>query len=475
MRAGFFACVFAASVLPASAAEPIWPQFRGAGGSSLAVGEQNLPAEIGPDQNVIWKTAIPPGHSSPIIAGDRIFLTAVRDQKLLTLALDRATGKVLWQAEAPYQKLEKVHQIGSHAQPTPATDGERVISFFGSSGLLCYDIAGKQLWHLPMGPFKNDLGSGSSPVLAGDLVILNQDHDIDSFLIAVDKRTGKPVWKVERSEFPVGYATPVITEVNGKKQVVVSGSLRIAGYDLATGKELWTVRGMARAVHMTPTVGPDGTIFAAGWTGGGDDNDRFKIPSFDEMLAKNDANKNGTLEKEEVTEEPLKSRFSMLDRDKDTHVTREEYDFLRRVFDKAINRIIAIKPGGQGEISESHVMWEQRKYLSVVPSPLFYQGHLFLVRPAGLLATLNARTGELVAQERLPQAGGDYYASPVGGDGKVYLLSQRGQLNVVSATGQWRELHRSRFEEEVYATPALVEGRIYLRTTGHLYCFGLRP
>jgi hypothetical protein len=194
------------------------------------------------------------------------------------------------------------------------------------------------------------------------------------------------------------------------------------------------------------------------------------------MLAERDANKNGTLETEEIpADSPLKPRFSMLDRDKDSHATRAEYDFMREVCDKARNRIIAIKPGGQGEVTESHVLWEQRRDLPVIPSPLLYEGHLFLVKPGGILTTLNLRTGERIGQERLPQGGGDYYSSPVGGDGKVYLLSQRGQLSVVSAAGEWKVLHRARFDDEVYATPALVEGRIYLRTNGHLYCFGLQP
>src|SRR5262249_9743350 len=154
--------------------------------------------------------------------------------------------------------LEKIHQIGSYAQPSPVTDGRQVISYFGSSGLLCYDTAGKQLWHMPLGPYKNDLGAGSSPVLAGDRVLINQDNDLGSFLLAVDRRTGKPLWRTDRAEFTVGYATPVLWDVAGKKQVVVAGTLRAIGYDLETGAEIWTVRGLSRAVHMTPSVGPDG-------------------------------------------------------------------------------------------------------------------------------------------------------------------------------------------------------------------------
>jgi outer membrane protein assembly factor BamB len=451
-----------------------WPQFRGPNAAGQAVGDQPLLAQIGPDVNVLWKVALPPGHSSPVVCGDHIYVTAVRDQALLTMALDRITGQLRWQAEAPYRHLEKVHAIGSRAQATPATDGERVVSFFGSSGLWCYDTAGKLLWHLPLGPFKNDLGAGSSPIILGDRVILNQDHDIDSFLVAADKHTGKVVWKVDRSEFPVGYATPVVCTVEGHPQVVIAGSLRVVGYDAETGRELWTVHGMARAVHMTPTVGPDGTVYAAGWTAGGDDNDRFDVPSFTEMLSRYDRNQNGTLERDELPAGPIKERFDMIDRDKDGHITRAEYEFMKRVFDGARNRIVAIKPGGQGDVSSSHVRWSQKKSLPVVPSPLHYRGHLFLVKNGGLVTSLDARTGRPVKQERVPGSA-DYYASPVGGDGKVYLVSQHGHLTVLSAEGDWRVLARTRFEEDVYATPALVDGRIYLRTTGHLYCFGMRP
>jgi outer membrane protein assembly factor BamB len=447
-----------------------WPQFRGPSGRASADGHK-LPTKIAPDQHVLWKTPLPPGHSSPVVFGDRIYLTAVRDKKLLTLALDRGSGSVLWEAEAPYQKLEKIHAIGSHAQASVVTDGQVVVSYFGSCGLFGYDPTGKQLWHLPMGPFKNDLGAGSSPVLAGDRILLNQDHDIDSFLLAVDKRTGKPLWRTDRSDFPVSYATPVLWKSAGKQQVAVSGSLRVVGYDLETGKEVWRVRGLARAVHMTPTVGADGLLYVAGWTSGGDETGRFNVPTFDALLATNDKNKNGTIELDEMPDGDLKSRYSMIDRDKDGHATREEYDFMKGIFDGAMNRIMAIKPGGTGDVTDTHVLWSQRRYLPVVSSPLLYKNTLFLMRSGGLLATLDATSGTLLKHERV-YGTGDYYSSPVGGDGKVYVVSERGDLTVLSAEGQWKVLHRARFGENVYATPALVDGRIYFRTAGHLYCFG---
>jgi outer membrane protein assembly factor BamB len=466
------ACCEPDSVQDSKASPPYWSQFRGPGGRGSVDVHSPLPAEIGPDKNIVWKVPLPPGHSSPIVYGNRIYFTAVRDKKLLTIALDRASGKVVWEVEAPYQKLEKIHAIGSHAQATPVTDGERVVSFFGSCGLWCYRTSdGAQLWHLPLGPFKNDLGAGSSPILAGNLVVLNQDHDIDSFLIAVDIRTGKVAWKVDRSEFWVGYATPFLWDSAGHKQVVVAGSLRVVGYDLDTGKEVWTVHGMARAVHMTPTVGPDGTLYVAGWTGGGDETERFDVLTFDDMLAKYDSNKNGTLEDSEIPKGPIKERFQMIDRDKDGHITRAEWDFARRIFDGAMNRVTAIRPGGTGDITKSHVVWSQRKYLPVIPSPVYYREHLYLARNGGLATVLDARTGQPQRHERLFGAA-NYYSSPVAGDGKIYFASERGEVTVVGVEPEWKVLCKARFGEDIYATPVLLDGRIYLRTAGHLYCFG---
>src|SRR5262249_44689916 len=184
-----------------------------------------------------------------------------------------------------------------------AAGGERVVRFFGSYGLLCYGRAGKLLWQRPLGPFKNDFGAGSSPVLAGDWVILCQDHDQDSFLMALDKRTGETVWKTDRSEFLRGYCTPVLWDAGGRRQVVV------AGYDLATGKEVWTVRGISRTVCMTPVVGDDGLLYVAGWSAGGDAEARIRVEPFDAVIKRLDKNGNGKLEASELTTGPMAERF----------------------------------------------------------------------------------------------------------------------------------------------------------------------
>lgn len=470
LAGALLAAVLVAPFLPASS----WPQFRGPNCSGRASGEDHLPDKIGPSTNVLWKTALPPGHSSPVVVGERIYLTAVRDKHLLTLALDRSNGRILWERKAPARTLETVHAIGSLAQPTPTADSERVISFFGSCGLFCYDRDGKQLWHRPMGPFKNDFGAGSSPVLIGDRVLLCQDHDQDSFLMALDKRTGETLWKTDRSEFLRGYCTPVIWDVAGRKQVVVAGTLRVAGYDLENGKEVWTARGLSRTICMTPVVGEDGQLYVAGWAAGGDPGAAIAVEPFDAALKRHDKNGNGKLESDELTTGPIAERFTQVDVDKDGSITRTEYERFRVLFREGRNGVLAIRPGGQGDITRSHVVWKNTRHVPFCASPLFLDGLIYTVKDGGFLASLEARSGELVQRDRLP-GGGNYYSSPVAGDGKIYLVDQRGRLSVVRAGRTWRVLSASDFEEEVYATPALAEGRIYVRTTGHLYCFGVPP
>ena len=472
MRFGLPGSVLGVLLVAASMVQAAnWPQFRGPNAQGISASAGRLPAEIGPETNVIWKTALPPGHSSPAVDGDRIFLTAEKDKKLLTLGLDRVTGQILWEQAAPYEKLEEIHSIGSHCQSSPATDGERVVSFFGSSGLFCYDRDGKLLWKRAFGPFKNTFGAGSSPIIVDDLVILCQDHDTDSFLMALNKKTGETVWKVDRSEFTRNYCTPVIMTVEGKKQIVLAATLRVVGYDLQTGAEIWTVRGISRFVSATPCVAPDGTVYVAAWAAGGDEGDRLSVEPFDGLIAAKDANKNGGFEESELPDGPIKMRFAQVDRDKNLIISREEYEYFRKLFELGRNVLLAIKPGGKGDVTQTHVRWEYRKFVPFCTSPVWYDGLLFTVKDGGIASCFDGATGKSHKQGRL-EATGDYYSSPVAGDGKVYLLNEDGKLTVLSAEAQWQQLATADFKESAYATPALIDSKIYLRTSGHLYCFG---
>jgi outer membrane protein assembly factor BamB len=193
---------------------------------------------------------------------------------------------------------------------------------------------------------------------------------------------------------------------------------------------------------------------------------------FADFMAQFDENKNGTLEKEEVSASAaLKTRFAQCDRDKDGHITRQEYDTFEMLFDKSQNGAIAIKPGCRGDATDSNLVWRYEKFAPFVASPLFYRDHVYVIKDGGILTCLDAATGKANKSARVAGTG-SYYASPVAGDGKIFLLSQKGMLSVVTADKQWQVTHSVDFKEECYATPALVDGLIYLRTAGHLYCFG---
>lgn len=467
----FFVVALTISVSRVTATD--WPQFRGPQSTATDPSNSQLPTQIGPEQSLVWKTPLPAGHSSPILYGNRIFLTGVNDKKLVTMSLDRQTGTRQWEADAPYEKLELIHQIGSYAQSSPCADDHFLISFFGSSGMYCYDHSGKQLWKRPMGPFINDFGAASSPILVGDRIILCQDHDLDSFLICLDKKTGDTIWKTDRSEFLRNSSTPVIWDNEGRKQIVVAATLRVVGYDLETGKEAWTVRGISRAVISSPTVGDDGNLYLAGWAAGGDEASPIRIEPFDEVVAIKDTDKNGTLEETELMEGPVYQRYSQADRDKDGHLTRAEYEFFRGLFDRGQNMVLSIRPGAVGEATDTHVRWRYQKLVPFCASPLLYRGLLFTVKDGGILQCLDAATGKASRPVRL-EASGNYYASPVAGDGKVYLIDQQGRLTVVAAQQDLEILHTADFKDEAYATPAIADGRIYLRTNSGLHCFGTK-
>ena len=321
-----------------------------------------------------------------------------------------------------------------------------------------------------MGPFKNDFGAASSPLIVDDRVILNQDHDENSFLTALDKETGKTIWRVDRSEFPRGFSTPTIWESQGKKQIVVVGTLRAIGYDLLTGEEIWTVRGLARIANPTPVVGADGTLFLTVWSPGAGPDDRIRAEVFDDQLKQYDGNRDGVLQNDELPDSPLKLRFPQIDLDKSGGVTRREYDNMARIFHMAQNGVFAVRPGGRGDITKTHVAWVQRRMIPYVPSPLLHDGFLYMVKDGGIVSSLDSRTGKAVKQGRL-EGRSNYYSSPVCGDGKIYFLSQSGQLTVTTAEPNWEVLATAEFREETFATPAILSGHIYLRTSAHLYAF----
>jgi outer membrane protein assembly factor BamB len=449
-----------------------WPQFRGLNGSGIGDGPEP-PMSFGPSSNVLWQTQLARGHSSPCIWGDRIFLTTCEPPNLVTLCLDRASGKILWRQPVTAPKLESTHRLGSPAASTTATDGERVYVYFGSLGLLAYDFAGKELWRVPMAIPMVEFGTGASPIVVNDRVILICDQDLNAFLLAIDSRTGQTAWRVERPQFRRSFATPFVWRHDGLEELIVQGSIWLKAYNLKDGSERWTYSGTARVACSSPTASAT-MLYSASWNIGGDEGAKFTMPSFDEFLREHDQNKDGKLSIDEIPVPTIRDRFSQMDLNKDGLATREEWQNMAEMFAKAENAVLAIRPGGKGDITATHLAWKATRSLPYAPSPLCYKGRVYTVKSGGFASCYDASTGNALYQDARLEAGGDYYASIVAANGRIYLVSQQGVVTVLAAGDDLKPLAKISLGEEVFATPAIIEGTIYLRTVKRLYAFGSR-
>lgn len=462
------ACVLLPVFAEASSA-PKWPQFRGVEGAGVAANGE-MPAFFGPASNVVWKAVLAGGNSSPVISGDRLFLTAFENEELLTLCLNRSTGETLWKRGVKAGKIERSARTSHPASSTPCTDGTNLFVYFGSFGALAYDFGGKELWQAPLPLPITQHGASSSPVLAGDLMVILRDGDFDSHLLALNKGDGSVAWRTERPDARRGFSTPLVmkeSQSSTKVALVTPGTLRVATYDSGTGRELWTVRGLPNEMCSSPIFG-DGLIFVAGWTHG---SGASVLPTWEALLEKGDANKDGKLTRAEAPNGPAKQNFIYIDANKDESMSAHEWNTMAEIFSKAENAALAIRPGGTGEVTKSHVAWKQTRGLPYVPTPLLYQGRLYLMRNGGLLTCLNPTTGAPFYQEERIGALGDYYASPVAAAGKVCVISQNGVATIIQAGDELNVLARNPIGESVLATPAIVDDTLYIRTAGHMYAF----
>jgi outer membrane protein assembly factor BamB len=449
-----------------------WPRFRGPNGSGVNE-TTGLPADLGPAKNVVWKTALPPGYSSPVLSGDRIFLTAYEGEKLLTLAMDRATGKTLWTREAPRSRLEPLDRRNGPASPSAVADGKTVTVFFGDFGLVSYDFEGRERWRVPLGPFNNAYGMGSSPILVDDLVVLVCDQGTDSFIAAFDAASGKPRWKTTRPDALSGHSTPALVRpANGPAQILAPGSFRMDAYSAKTGESLWWVNGLPSEMKAGPVLGDD-TVFVSGYSSPmNEPGQQVTLPGYEEVMASRDANKDGRLTKEEV-DEATATIFPYVDLDRDGSLSRSEWA-KNQAGMAAENALLAFRLGGKGELPKDSLKWKHRRSIPQLPTTLLYKGVLYMINDGGILTTLDPATGTVLKQGRLRAAVDQYYASPVGADGKVFFASRTGILSVLKAGGEQEVLAVNDFDEEIVATPAIADGRVYLRTKSTLYCFGAR-
>lgn len=460
----------AAMSLAAAGLASDWPGFRGPDGRSVAEGAEP-PTHFGRNSNEVWHVTVPLGHSSPILSRDRLFLTGIESNGLVVLAFDRADGQLLWKRSLPVEKLEPTHRLGSPAAPTPVADGERVYCYFGSMGLVAFDYSGKELWRRPLPPPVVEFGTSSSPMLAGGRLVIVCDQDEGSYLLAVDPKTGETVWRVDRSELRRGYSTPFVWSHDGDEELIVSGSVWLKSYSAKDGAERWTYTGTSRVANSSPAAG-DGLLYVASWNLGGDAGSRLTMPDWPGFAADNDANHDGVISEKEVPEGLIRQRFSQIDFNKDGKATREEWEAMAMIFSKARNAVIAIRPGGHGEISGTHLAWDSTRSLPYVSSPLFHRGRLFTMKNGGLASAYEARTGRVLFQDERVGVGGDYYSSAVACGERVFVGSQSGTVVVLRASDRLEVLGRNDLGEEIMATPAIADGRIYIRTATQLFAFG---
>ena len=492
---------------PTSALAEDWSQFRGPNGSGVSV-TTGLPEEFGPQKNVVWKTPLPPGHSSPVLTSDRIFVTAYEkikertansksqyagllryahvqaspiekeNYRLLVIALDRATGKQLWRREVPRTRVGRLQNVNNPASPTPVTDGANVYVFFQEFGLISFDGAGRERWRLPLGPFNMFYGFGASPILVDDKVILPVDQDNpSSYLIAVDKNKGRVKWKVDRPVVISGYSTPTVYQPKqGPKQIVIPESFQLSAYSVADGKRVWWVRGLA--CEMKSVASSDGEyLYINGW--GFPTNQpgaQVKTIPLEEAWTRYDKNGDKLIAKSEVSgaekmDQMLNGAFEAFDMDRDGNLNPKDWEVFRGMM-ASENGLLAIKMGGQGDQTGTAIRWRYTKPVPQVPSTLLYKGVLYMINDSGILVSFDPATGNVLKQGRLHGAIDKYFASPVAADDKVLLIGQGGQVSVLTAAGDWQVVKVNELDDEVFATPAIADGRIYIRTRSAMYAFG---
>lgn len=462
------ALVVALASLSISAAD--WPRFRGPDGTGVSK-ETGVPAELNPDKNLLWKVESLEGTSSPVIVGDRLFLTAVRGDERLVRCLDAGTGETAWTGSIRRQRQEVATPPCGPATPTPAADESRVYAFFPDAGLVCYSHDGKERWQVPLGPFHSFHGVSASPVVAEGRVFVLVDQVQDSFLAAYECETGKEAWKVTRQDGRIGgYSTPSTRRTaGGKAELVVSGPLEVAGYDPATGRTNWSVGGVTNAPISVPVVVRNQVfVCEPSFT-----DNPFKWDS----LLEHDKDKNGKIALSEL--ESMLPLFRLAKQVDERHGNSDgEIDAgeLEKAFQSFVGGggLAGIEIDESGATPQARMKWTYRKSVPHIPSVLHHGGVLCFINDGGILTAVDPAGSEVVKRERLGH-GSQYYASPVAAGGRLYLIDIDGKITVVEADGGWKAASTTELGEKCYATPAIANGRVYVRGERSLFCFGNSP
>jgi outer membrane protein assembly factor BamB len=451
----------------AAAAEGQWGRFRGPNGTGVDVAA-GYPVEFSPSKNVVWKRPIPYGQSSPVVADGLLYLTARENGSLTTICIDARTGAELWRRQIERDRFAMTYKANDPASPTPAADSDGVVVFFPDFGLAAYTKEGKDRWTVPLGPFQNFYGMAASPILAGNMLILVCDQQSRSYILALDAKSGQQRWKTERPGATVGWATPMVFRPSrGQAQLIVLGSTRVDSYYLETGESRWWMPVGSEGGIGTPVVVGDTVLISSLGTG------QPWMPRFESVLATYDKDHDGRLSRTEFEgDKDLGQHFGWIDSDGDNFISAKEWAEARNMGAGESGAIAIRANTAQGKLDPQSVVWRFKKNLPFIPAPLVYRDIYFMIRDGGIITSLDPVTGKLLKEGRNREALGQYYASPVAADGKIFLASGEGKMTVLKAGAQWEVLATNDLDEEIHATPALSGGRIYVRTRGLLYCFG---
>lgn len=464
-----------------------WPQFRGPNSSGVA--EEAVPIEFSPDTNVLWKTKLGPGHSSPCVAGPSVFVTTY-DPNASTVAvhcLNLIDGDKKWQHSFPVEEFEKGHPSFNPASSSPASDGEVVIAYFGSLGLVAMTVEGDVLWEKRMPTTKSFGGNATSPIVSGDVVVLYRGNYVDHFLLAVDRLTGKELWRVRQTEKFTGEMACTACPIVVGNRLIAHTARSVQCLDLQSGAPIWLTKCATTATSTPIVVGQD--VIVAAWNKMGEPALRPPFPDFNQLVDQNDANDDDLIERSEFPElwifhrpngieAPMnggKVRFQWADRNKDGRIDRNEWRKQLEDLDKyranyETHGLLSIPLDSRGVLSSDDVRTLETQSIPEVPSPVSDGKFIYMIKNGGVLTVIDITTGERTARVRTGGRG-THYASPFIAGGHLYTVSGEGVISVLTLGPQPELTSTNLMNERVFASPAVQGGKLLVRTHSTLYVF----
>lgn len=463
-----------------------WPQFRGPGGTGRAL-DQRIPTEFGPGVNELWSTTIPQGTSSPVVWNESIFITGNSGDKVSVNCYSLNNGELQWsQSYALKYQEDYLHVDCSPASPTCCCDERHVYSYFGAVGLLAHDFSGNLVWKKEFSDVPTDFGVTTSPIVFRDKLFLVRDVPTLSAVYCFDKATGQEQWMTPRLGRAGSFSTPIIWNHKFGSELVVAGSGHLDSYSIDRGELIWTISNLPQVVCPSPSASYESLVYGAWTTAHASGSERLAsvldehvILTQEQMkdpaafLEHFDANNDKLISPQELPESRLRDVFRFVDGDKNGTWSLDE---IQTTFTTATapgrNVMIAVKPGGKGDITNSHVMWTTNHKLPYVASPLIDNGRVYYVKKGGFLTCLDLSSGDLVFQARLG-LGGEYYASPIRIGDHILIAAERGKVFVLRLGSELDIVGEADFGAEgILATPAVADNKLIVRTTERLYLFG---